>query len=119
MEALIILDHGSRKPTAHLELMDFVARLRADEPEWIIEGAHLELADPRFPEVLEGVVQQGATSVKVLPWFLATGMHLNEDVPELMDNARTHHPEVKFELLKHLGSSTALQNIAWSLAKDS
>jgi sirohydrochlorin ferrochelatase len=114
--ALIVMDHGSRRPSAHQELEVLVSKLRLDRPNWLIEGAHLELADPRFPVVLENVIKQVPPScqIYVLPWFLASGRHLNEDVPELIEAARAKHPDYRINLTSHLGDSEVLRQIAWS-----
>lgn len=115
MKALLVIDHGSRVPAAHTELMALVEKLRADRPDWMIEGAHLELVEPRFAPVLDQMIQAGATEIQVLPWFLASGRHLNEDVPTLIQEALVTHPQVKIELLPHLGQSSQLQSIAWQI----
>ena len=122
-KALIVIDHGSRRPSAHQELLDLVKKLSEMRPEIFVKGAHLELAEPSFPQVLDEVIEElcfeaplSDIQVQVLPWFLASGRHLNGDIPELIEAAHKKYPQVSIQLVPHLGSSEQLLEIAWKLS---
>jgi sirohydrochlorin ferrochelatase len=61
-----------------------------------------------FAEVFERCVALGAREVIVLPYFLHFGVHLREDVPEILREQGRKHPDVRLVLGKHLGCDDAL-----------
>lgn len=108
--------HGSRNPlsaAAHQELCAAVAERSSAVAGAPIEvrPAYLELSSPSIPDAIDGAVQQGATSIRVLPHFLGPGNHVMVDIPALVDEARTRHPGVDIELAEHLGADPALVDL--------
>ena len=114
MRALVIVDHGSRRPEAHHHLERLAARVRERAPELRVRVAHMELASPSVAEAIEASVAKGARSITVHPLFLAPGQHLVEDIPELVRRAAERHPEVEIRLTPALGSLPALADLILS-----
>jgi len=95
--ALLLVDHGSKVRTAndHLRLVAELVQCRAKEqcqtsqdakpPFSIIEIAHMELAEPSIEDGIEACLARGATSIVVLPYFLAPGRHAMTDIPRMVD----------------------------------
>jgi sirohydrochlorin ferrochelatase len=112
----LLVAHGSRNPlsaAAHQELCAAVAERSSAVAGAPIEvrPAYLELSSPSIPDAIDGAVQQGATSIRVLPHFLGPGNHVMVDIPALVDEARTRHPGVDIELAEHLGADPALVDL--------
>jgi sirohydrochlorin ferrochelatase len=106
MKALLIIAHGSRKQTSNDEvqvLANAVSSLPSNFD--LIEHAFLELTTPKVSDGIDTLIGGGATEVVILPYFLAAGLHVIDDLPMLLDSAKTQHPEVTFSLLKHLGAA--------------
>jgi sirohydrochlorin ferrochelatase len=61
-----------------------------------------------FDDIFERCVGQGAMAIIVLPYFLHFGIHLREDIPEILRENGRKHPEVRLVLGKHLGYDDAL-----------
>ena len=61
-----------------------------------------------FAEVFEACVRSGAKEIIVIPYFLHFGVHLRQDIPELLLDAAAKHPEVRLVLGKHLGYDDSL-----------
>ena len=56
----------------------------------------------------ERLVAAGATHIRVLPLFFGMGKHAREDLPQLMIDLATQHPEVRFEQLAAAGEDPRL-----------
>jgi sirohydrochlorin cobaltochelatase len=48
--------------------------------------------------------------------FLGVGKHAREDLPLIMEEIRTRHPEVRLELLPAAGESPQLTSLLASIA---
>ena len=126
MKALIVIDHGSRNPLAHYELLAFVEKIQAqilDNPQnstsqnLKVRGAHLELAEPHLDRVVEELHQNGVRDFAILPWFLASGRHLCEDIPGLVSILQAKYKDSTFSLKKHLGQEESLVNLALKMSQ--
>ncbi|MGH9885778.1 MAG: sirohydrochlorin chelatase, partial [bacterium] len=77
--ALLIVDHGSRKPEArtHLEwVAEQVRRRRPDLPVYI---AHMELTTPSIQQAIDLCAAEGVEDLLVHPFFLVPGLHAADD----------------------------------------
>ena len=70
------------------------------------------MAEPSINAAIDELVEQKIEHIYVLPYFLAAGRHVIEDVPEFIDKAKEQHPQVKFELISYFGSA---ENIVTSI----
>jgi sirohydrochlorin ferrochelatase len=104
-EAVLLIDHGSRRTQAN-ELLDEVAALvkRRLGTGSIVEPAHMEVAEPTIAQGFTRCVEQGATTVIVHPFMLAPGRHVTEDLPRLIAEAAEAHDGVAFAMAAPLGS---------------
>lgn len=101
--AVLLIAHGSRRPEANADLVR-LATLLAKDPEFdIIETSYLELASPDIPAGGRECVKQGATTVRMLPYFLSAGAHVVEDLEAHRAELSREFPQVRFELCPHLG----------------
>ncbi len=112
--ALVILDHGSRKPEAHAHLERLAASVRERAPELLVQIAHMELAEPDLALAISRCVAAGADEVAVHPLFLVPGRHLTHDIPELVESAAAAHPGVRVHLLEALGDRPELADLILS-----
>ena len=108
MLGLLLVDHGSRRAEANAQLDDMAARVRRVRPDALVTAAHMEIAAPTIADGFAVLVQQGATRVMVLPYFLSDGRHLSADIPTLAAAAAAEHPGVTFSIGKALGPHDAL-----------
>ena len=110
-EAIILLGHGSRIPGAGEGMEEVARRMREKLPPGIIEICYMSRIGPHFPEVFESCVSQGATRVIVMPYFLHSGLHLIEDIPELLLEKARKYPHVELILGKNLGFDECLVDL--------
>ncbi len=85
---VILFGHGSRLATANDHLRALAARLRESGRFPICEAAFLELTTPAMADAVKSCVGQGAERVVIVPYFLAVGRHVTEDIPGLIEEAR-------------------------------
>ena len=113
MKILLLIAHGSRRAESNDEVRALAAKLSALTQNFdSVSCAFLELAEPSIPDGIEACVQQGATEIVVLPYFLSAGRHVAEDIPALVQPKQAQYPEIKIELQAYLGAAMALPNSA-------
>ena len=107
MKSLVIVAHGSKREHSNNEVLQLMGALKSEiNHEYpIIMSSFLEFASPTIPEAIQQCIQQGATSIKVLPYFLSAGKHVHEDIPEQAKLASAACQHINVEILPHLGSS--------------
>jgi sirohydrochlorin ferrochelatase len=105
--AVILIGHGSRAFGADDDMEKIAAGLRA-KLGGIVSTCRMSGRGIPFDEAFDQCVRQGAKSVIVLPYFLHFGVHLREDIPEILRENGRKHPDVRLVLGKHLGYDDAL-----------
>ena len=113
MKALLLAAHGSRRQASNQEVTELTGgiagEMRGEYP--IVETGFLELAAPLIPEAIQKCVDQKATEIHIIPYFLAAGRHVQEDIPEEVDKARLAHPHVSMIVHPHVGGSPLMINL--------
>ena len=118
MKALLLIAHGSRRKQSNDEVVMLADRLKQNcsEQYSIIHAGFLELAEPLIPDGIKKCVDDGATSIIVLPYFLNSGRHVVEDIPNIVEQARSHYPGVDIRIAQHLGASSLMMDLLISSA---
>jgi sirohydrochlorin ferrochelatase len=101
--AILLVDHGSRRPEANAQLEALADAVRARDPERVVTIAHMELAPPSIAEGVAACAAAGASEVLVHPYFLGPGNHTRHDVPRLVAEAQQQHPDLKLRISEPLG----------------
>lgn len=87
---IIVFGHGSSVESAN-EAVRIVAAEAARAGGWeLYETTFLEAA-PRLAEGVAKLVGRGAQSILVIPYFLTLGIHLQRDLPKLVDDLERVH----------------------------
>ncbi|KAK7266486.1 hypothetical protein RIF29_19130 [Crotalaria pallida] len=110
-DAVIIVDHGSRRTESNLMLNEFVEMFKNKTGYEIVEPAHMELAEPSIADAFQSCVQQGAHRIIVSPFFLLPGRHWNQDIPSLSAEAAKKHPGVSYIVTAPLGLHELLVDV--------
>ena len=106
--ALLLIAHGSKDP-AWKRPFEAIAERLAKTAEGPVVLTYLESACPSVPEGLTYLMAQEPQQVLVAPLFLAGGRHARIDIPELMKQMRSEHPQVHWQLLPTIGELPAVQ----------
>ena len=115
---LLVIAHGSRRAASNEEVKAVVDRLRVMQGDRFagIEAAFLELAEPPIEDGLALLAGRGARHIVVMPYFLAAGSHVTQDIPETLDAFRAGHPDIRLTLKQHIGSSDGMGRLILEMA---
>ena len=114
--AVVLFAHGSRDPLWRKPVESVAARLRERDASAMIACAYLELTEPDLQSVVQTLVNEGASSIRVVPMFLGVGRHAREDLPLLMTELRALYPKVVFELQQSIGEDQRLIDLIADIA---
>ena len=103
--ALILFAHGSRDPEWVRPFEALRASVARSAPGLRVALAYLEASSPTLIEAIRTLATAGATTIRVLPLFLAMGKHLRRDIPDLARDAAAAFPELNIEFLPALGEA--------------
>ena len=102
-KALVLFAHGARAASwaePFQRLRDLTA---AQRPDCAVSLAFLELMTPSLPDEVGALVALGTREITIVPVFLGQGGHLLRDLPALLDQLRTSHPDVTFATVPAVG----------------
>lgn len=95
---LILFAHGSRIESANEGVRVVAAELaRAASLDHVVP-AFLELGHPDLAGAAATLAQQGVSRIVIIPYFLTLGLHLERDLPVLVDGLRATHPGIDFQV---------------------
>ncbi len=105
-KSLLLVAHGSRRQASNDEVRALTERLRAAANGFDhLDCAFLELAEPSIQDGLRRAIDQGASEVVVLPYFLSAGRHVVKDIPAEIECVRERYPTVDIRLAPYLGAA--------------
>ena len=118
MKALLLVAHGSRRKQSNDEVVLLAERLKKNCSQQynIIHAGFLELAETLIPDGIKKCADDGATSIIVLPYFLNSGRHVVEDIPNIVEETRPDYPDINIKVAQHLGASELMMDLLISSA---
>ncbi len=108
--AIILIGHGSRAAGADDDMERVAASLRRRNGG-IVELCRMAGRGTLFTEAFENCIRQEAKEIIVIPYFLHYGVHLRQDIPEMLREAAAQHPGVRLVLGRHLGYDDSLVSL--------
>ena len=77
--------HGSRLEPANAAVRSVARQLAAAGRFEAVEAAFLELGQPSLQGAVEALMAQGVCDILVVPYFLTLGIHLERDLPRIIN----------------------------------
>ncbi len=114
--AVVLIAHGSRLEAANEEVRRLAERLSERLGQTVIP-AFLELASPGIPEGIDEALRSNPSEIKVLPYFLTQGRHVQEDIPKLLADKARAYPETPIRLLTYLGAEDAVLELLAEISR--
>ena len=113
MKALLLVAHGSRRKQSNDEVVLLADKLRnnCSQQYNIVNAAFLELAEVLIPDGIKQCVDEGASSIIVLPYFLNSGRHVVEDIPNIVNDCKVNYPDTIISIASHLGASSLMMDL--------
>ncbi len=114
-KGIILLAHGSRLDEADAEVLRLAQLLAEKEASGFFCGvAFLQGGRPNLDEAVKEAVAAGCTVVYVVPFFLTAGVHIKEDLPRMLAQAREAHPGLELVQCRHLGCDPHLASLLFA-----
>ncbi|MDN7013340.1 sirohydrochlorin nickelochelatase [Methanoculleus sp. FWC-SCC3] len=83
-KGMLLVGHGSKLPY-NKELTETTAKFIAEKTdEYIVKSGFMSLNTPTVEEQLEAFRSEDIDMLVVVPLFLAKGVHINKDIPEIL-----------------------------------
>ena len=115
MEALIIVAHGSKVKSSNDEIVDIVSKIKSNiDDNILVFHAFLELSEPSIFMAINKAIAENCKRIKIFPYFLAAGRHVQEDIPCEIKKFKKQYPEIEFILLPHIGKCNGIGNMIMS-----
>jgi sirohydrochlorin cobaltochelatase len=111
-EAIILIGHGSLRSASGASMIRIAARLRERGVAPLVEAAFLNYSRPTLAETVAKVVAAGATTITIQPYFLITGVYVQNDLHALVAEVNASFPSINFRFAPVLGSHPALKGLA-------
>lgn len=109
-EALLLIGHGSRDEEGIVEYNQFAEAL-AERLHLPVYPCFLEFADPPIVEGIRACVEAGTQRIIALPLFLGPAGHQKNDVPAILNWAKTEWPRVQFKYGTPLGAQPQIISV--------
>jgi sirohydrochlorin cobaltochelatase len=112
-KTLILFAHGARDPEWAGPVRAVAQRLQTENPDLPVVIAFLEFMSPSLPEAIDKIVRQTSDlsqQIDILPFFIAQGGHLRQEVPVMLAAVREQYPQLQLRLLPPLGELPAVQD---------
>lgn len=112
MEALIIVAHGSKVKSSNDEIINIVSKIKFNiDDNILVFHAFLELSEPSIFIAINKAITENCKKIKIFPYFLAAGKHVQEDIPCEIKKFKKLHPEIEFILLPHIGNCNGIEDM--------
>lgn len=108
---IIILGHGSKNAASVKEQETLIEMISTHMPGYAIENAYLQFCQPNIDHVVETLVNEDVSSIVIVPLLLFAGIHVQREIPEMVERFRNQYPHVTFTLTDHLGADMHIVNL--------
>ncbi len=108
---LVVFAHGSSVAEANEAVRQVAGETARRCGFSLWEPAFLELAEPNLVAAVGLLAARGAKKIVVAPYFLTMGIHLQRDLPLIVEEASRAHPHVEVACSPPLDGHPALVEI--------
>jgi len=108
---IVVFAHGSRIEAANRGVRLAAEELARTGEFPLVESAFLELGHPDLEEATALLVARGANRIIVIPYFLTPGLHLERDLPQLVERISNKHKSIEIRVTACLEGHAGLVRI--------
>jgi sirohydrochlorin cobaltochelatase len=100
--AVVLMAHGTPTPEANAPIYEIAsqAKQKLNKP---VRVAFMECNEPTIAEAVDTFAIQGFETIIAMPYFLHLGSHVREDLPQIINDAKSRYPDKHILLSEHLG----------------
>jgi sirohydrochlorin cobaltochelatase len=116
---LVLYAHGSPDPRWREPFERLAAELVSELGASRVRLAYMESAEPSLEQVAAEAAAQGVGELRILPVFLASGVHVRRDVEGKAAAIRAAHPPLEVEVLSPIGEDARVVAAVLEVARES
>ena len=116
MTGYVVFAHGSSIESAN----DAVRAVAADmerQGGMLVAAAFLEGGEPDLRGAVESMADR-VSRVVVVPYFLTLGLHLQRDLPRLVEDVRRAYPSIEIQVTAPLDGHPAMVEVLLARARE-
>jgi sirohydrochlorin ferrochelatase len=114
---IIVFAHGSRIEPANQAVRSAAAELARAGEYPNVEAAFLELGRPSLEEAADLLVARGVERILIIPFFLTPGLHLERDMPALVERISKKNKNIQVLVSASLDGHPGLVRILTDRAR--
>ena len=114
----IVFAHGSRVEPANQAVRTVAADFARAGGYRHVEAAFLELGVPDLEEAADRLAAEGVERIVVIPYFLTLGLHMERDLPGLVNSISLKHHGIEISVTAPLDGHPGLVEILQTRAAD-
>ncbi|MGH9657155.1 MAG: sirohydrochlorin chelatase [Bryobacteraceae bacterium] len=114
----VVFAHGSSVESANEAVRAVVRDVARRGGLELVEAAFLEGGTPGLEGAVERLVGSGAGRIVVLPYFLTLGLHLQRDLPRIVDALSRKYAGVEIRVTAPLDGHPALAAVLLERARE-
>ena len=111
MKGLIVIGHGSRAEGTKAVFEKTVEGLKVKMQDTMVSGCFMELSKPQIPETIDEMYAAGVRDITILPYFLFPGIHILEDIPEILKAKKEQLEGLSVKMAQPIGYDERLVEI--------
>lgn len=113
----VVFAHGSSVEPANEAVRRVAAEMGRRGGLDVVEAAFLEGGKPDLAAAVDALAPQ-VSRIVVVPYFLTLGLHLQRDLPKLVEQARAAHPKVAIDVTPPLDGHPSMVDVLLARARE-
>ena len=115
---IIVFAHGSRIEPANQAVRAVAAELARSGPHQHVVAAFLELGQPDLETAAIELSKRGVRRLVIIPYFLTLGMHLERDLPRIVERISNNHSQLEISVSPPLDGHPGLLQVLIDRARE-
>ena len=108
---MIVLGHGSRRREVGEAFTAMVERVARRMPGMTVLPAFFSLGEPTLAEQVRRLAAGGCSRIVIMQYFLYNGVHIEQDIPEMIAELRREMPGLEFVVQPTLQDDPAMETL--------
>ena len=109
MTGMIVLGHGSRRREVGEAFTAMVERVARRMPGMTVLPAFFSLGEPTLADQVRRLAAGGCSRIVIMQYFLYNGVHIEQDIPEMIAELRREMPGLQFVVQPTLQDDPAME----------
>lgn len=114
---ILLIAHGSIVAGVERDLEHIAADLRQKTEADVVGSGFLDYTEPKIPEAVRQMAEQGVTELLVVPYFLSAGYLLRKAL-RIVREETAMQAQMKVHIAEHLGKHPRLTDVVLDRIED-